>query len=101
MFDAITTHNKVVYLYPNSLYAEISYNSQDETITLLHKHNYPAPKINNDFDWIYDNTDVVYQDCLDVENIKFERINNGIMLNCYPENIIHASPELLKLIRDF
>jgi len=101
MFDAITTHDKVVYLYPNALYAEISYNNHDETITLLHKHNYPVSRISNDFDWAYDNTSLVYQDCLDVENIKFERINNGIMLNCYPETIPAHSIELLELIRDF
>jgi len=33
--------------------------------------------------------------------MKFSKIDNGWMLNCYPENILHKSQELLKQIRDF
>ena len=35
MFDAITNHPNVFYLYPNALYAEIEVDYIDETITLI------------------------------------------------------------------
>ena len=38
MFDAITSHPKVIYLYPNALYAEIDVNYKDNTITLIRGH---------------------------------------------------------------
>ena len=56
MFDAITNHPNVIYLYPNALYAEIEVNYIDETITLIRGHNYPEPEITNGFDWEFDNT---------------------------------------------
>ena len=56
MFDAITNHPNVIYLYPNALYAEIEVNYTDETITLIRGHNYPEPEIKNGFDWEFDNT---------------------------------------------
>ena len=103
MFDAITNHPNVVYLYPNALYAEIEVNYMDETITLIRGHHYPEPEIQNGFDWEFDNThpyefDV---DCLDME---FYQIKNGWMTNCYPENVFLQNTEsifrLLKLIKD-
>jgi len=57
MFNAITTHPKVLYLYPNSLYAEISVEHEKNTITLVKGHNYPSKEIKNGFDWKFDNTD--------------------------------------------
>ena len=56
MFDAITNHPNVLYLYPNALYAEIEVDYIDETITLIRGHNYPEPEITNGFDWEFDNT---------------------------------------------
>ena len=56
MFDAITNHPNVIYLYPNALYAEIEVDYIDETITLIRGHNYPEPEITNGFDWEFDNT---------------------------------------------
>ena len=102
MFDAITSHPNVVYLYPNALYAEIEVNYMDETITLIRGHHYPEPEIQNGFDWEFDNThpyefDV---DCLDME---FYQIKNGWMTNCYPENIFLGNEQLfhlLKIIKD-
>jgi len=44
MFDAITNHPNVIYLYPNALYAEIEVDYIDETITLIRGHNYPNLK---------------------------------------------------------
>jgi len=85
MFDAITSHPNVVYLYPNALYAEIEVDYVDETITLIRGHNYPEPEIANGFDWEFDNTHPYEYDSL-CADMKFYQIENGWMTNCYPEN---------------
>ena len=103
MFNAITNHPNVLYLYPNALYAEIEVNYMDETITLIRGHNYPEPGITNGFDWELDNTHPYEFDsvCLDMEIYKIE---NGWMTNCYPENLFLQNTEqlfkLLKFIKD-
>lgn len=98
-FDAITNHPKVIYLYPNALYAEIKTDYSDNSITLVRGHNYPESKIVNGFDWKYDNSILEYDiNCKDME---FDKIENGWMLNCYPENPIHQSKVLLKMIKEF
>ena len=103
MFDAITNHPNVLYIYPNALYAEIEVNYMDETITLIRGHNYPEPGITNGFDWKFDNTHPYEFDkmCLDMEMYPIE---NGWMTNCYPENVFLKNNEqlvnLLKLIKD-
>ena len=103
MFDAITNHPNVLYLYPNALYAEIEVNYMDETITLIRGHNYPEPGITNGFDWELDNTHPYEFDsvCLDMEIYKIE---NGWMTTCYPENLFLQNTEqlfkLLKAIKD-
>jgi len=57
MFDAITSHPNVLYLYPNALYAEIEVNYIDQTITLIRGHDYPPEDpVTNGFDWEFDNT---------------------------------------------
>ena len=35
MFDAITNHPNVIYLYPNALYAEIEVDYENNLITLI------------------------------------------------------------------
>ena len=103
MFDAITSHPNVLYLYPNALYAEIEVNYVDETITLIRGHNYPEPGITNGFDWELDNTHPYEFDsvCLDMDIYK---IKNGWMTTCYPENIFLKSSQylvdILKTIKD-
>jgi len=103
IFDAVTNHPNVIYLYPNALYAEIEVNYIDETITLIRGHNYPEPGITNGFDWEFDNTHPYEFDsvCLGMDIYK---IKNGWMTNCYPENLFLQNTEqlfkLLKLIKD-
>jgi hypothetical protein len=103
MFDAITSHPNVIYLYPNALYAEIEVNYTDETITLIRGHNYPEKEIINGFDWPFDNTHPYEYDnlCYDME---FYRTAAGWMTNCYPENLFLANTEqlfnILQLIKD-
>ncbi len=76
MFDAITNHPNVFYLYPNALYAEIEVNYMDETITLIRGHNYPEPEITNGFDWEFDNTHPYEFDsaCLEMTIYKTENL---------------------------
>jgi len=97
-FDAITNHPNVVYLYPNALYAEVNLNS-DDTITLIRGHNYPTKDIKNGFDWKFDNSPLEYD--TDCNDLKFYEIDNGVMLNCYPERGIDLNPFLLKLLKDY
>jgi len=98
-FLAITSHPNVIYLYPNALYAEIDFDEELWEISLIRGHNYPDPLIRNGFDWKYDNSLEEYD--VECNNMKFSKIDNGWMLNCYPENVLHKSKELLAQIRDF
>ena len=99
MFDAITSHSNVVFLYPNALYAEVSVNEINNTITLLRGHNYPEITIRNGFEWEYDNTRPFEYD-VECNNWELYAIPNGHMLNCYPENIIWNNESLLKHLKD-
>jgi hypothetical protein len=103
MFDAITNHPNVLYLYPNALYAEIEVNYIDETITLIRGHNYPEPEITNGFDWEFDNTHPFEFDW-ECQSMDIYKIKNGRMTSCYPENLFLKDTsqlfELLKLIKE-
>ena len=103
MFDAITNHPNVLYLYPNALYAEIEVNYIDETITLIRGHNYPEPEIENGFDWEFDNTRP-YEFDSKCKIIDIYKIKNGRMTTCYPENVFLTDSQqlfdLLKAIKD-
>ena len=99
-FDAITNHPNVLYLYPNALYAEIEVNYDQNTITLIRGHAYPEKHIDNGFDWEFDNTRP-YEFDTDCNEMGFDRIDNGWMLNCYPEGAIHKSKVLLEMIKEF
>ncbi len=98
-FDAITNHPNVVYLYPNALYAEIKVDYNNNLMTLHRGHNFPELEIRNGFDWKFDNSHLEYNtDCTDMG---FDKIDNGWMLNCYPERAIHQSKVLLEMIKKF
>ena len=99
MFDAITSHPNVVYLYPNALYAEIEVDYDNDTITLIRGHNYPEPEITNGFDWEFDNTHP-YEYDNNCEIMKFYKIDNGWVTNCYPESPLAAVPVVFKTIKD-
>ncbi len=103
MFDAITNHPNVIYLYPNALYAEIEVDYINETITLIRGHNYPEPEITNGFGWEFDNTHPYEFDSL-CANMEFYQIENGWMTNCYPETFFYEDHQglvnLLKVIKD-
>ena len=104
MFDAVTSHPKVIYLYPNAFYAEIDVNYIDNTITLIRGHDYPPEDpVTNGFDWEFDNTHP-YEFDSECQPMDIYRIKNGHMTTCYPENVFLKNNEqifkLLKLIKD-
>ena len=99
MFNAVTDHPNVLYLYPNALYAEIEVNYIDGTITLIRGHNYPEPEIINGFDWEFDNTHPYEYDNT-CENMEFYKIENGWMTNCYPDVLMKENRILLGEIKN-
>lgn len=99
-FNAVTNHPHVMYLYPNALYAEIITNYENNTITLIRGHGYPEKGISNGFDWKFDNTHPFEFDT-DCNQWEFYEIDNGVMLNCYPENTIPRDESLLRAIKDY
>ena len=99
MFDAITSHPNVIYLYPNALYAEIEVDYDNNTITLIRGHNYPEKEIANGFDWEFDNTHP-YEYDNNCSQMEFYKIDNGWMTNCYPEQILAVSPLVFQMIKN-
>ena len=98
-FKAITDHPHVVYLYPNSLYAQVSIDYWNNTTTLIYGHGYPDKTLRNGFGWQFDNSKFEYdRECT---NWSFTKIDNGIMLNCYPEGRINYDMFLLQAIENF
>ncbi|WP_371504375.1 hypothetical protein [Nitrosopumilus adriaticus] len=98
-FDAITSHHNVIYLYPNALYAEIEVDYDKNTITLIRGHGFPEKNIDNGFDWEFDNTRP-YEFDLECDNWKFYEIDNGKMLNCFPERQIYEDASLLRALKE-
>lgn len=98
-FDAITGHKHVMYLYPNSLYAKVTVNYWNDTMTLVRGHGYPDRTIRNGFDWKFDNSKFEYdREC---KNWNFHEISNGVMLDCYPEGRLDYDLFLLQAIKEF
>jgi len=97
MFDSITSHKNVIYMFPNALYAEVILIG--DKMTLVKGHGYPETSIENGFDWKYDNThpDEFDDKC---ENWKFSKIDNGYQLNCYPDMVIKKRLDILKTLKE-
>lgn len=96
-FDAITSHPDVIFLYPNALYAKVTANYTNNTITLVRGHGYPDPSIRNGFGWSPDNTKYEYNVRCDDWN--FYHQDNYTFLDCYPEYKVLVSKELLLLLQ--
>jgi hypothetical protein len=103
VFDAVTNHPKVIYLYPNAFYGEIEVDYESGLMTLIRGHGYPEPEISNGFDWEFDNTHP-YEYDTECSHMEFYEIDNGWMANCYPEyvftNSIQDTYDILKLIKE-
>ena len=101
MFDAITAHPNIVYLYPNALYAEIAVNYDDNTMTLVRGHNYPEFDIYNGFDYEIEQRFHEYEYDTDCFDWKFIEFKNGHALNCYPDLMLHTDWDLLLALKEF
>jgi hypothetical protein len=99
MFKAITSHNNIIFLYPNALYAEIEIDIANNQITLIRGHGYPESTIVNGFNWENENTHP-YEYDNECNNFEFYKISNGFMLNCYPEQAIWQNSSLLKALKE-
>ena len=102
MFNAITSHDNVIFLYPNALYAQVNVDTTNNLITLVRGHGYPTSNIANGFDWKNENTHP-YEYDTECENWEFyptKGTPNGHMLNCYPEHIIWKDELFLKTLKD-
>ncbi len=99
LFDSITNHPNVFYLYPNALYGEVEIEIVDgiPTMTLVKGHGVNGT--NNAFDWEHENTrpDEFDKECLDYT---WRVVSNGYQLNCYPENAILNNDSILQFIED-
>tara|TARA_B110000438_G_scaffold293941_1_gene334575 strand:- start:166 stop:1116 length:951 start_codon:yes stop_codon:yes gene_type:complete len=100
MFDAISNHPNLIFLFPNALYAEIDVNYDTNTMTLIRGHDYP-PGISNGFDYEIEERFHEYEYDSKCENWEFIEIKNGYHLNCYPEHThILENFEILKKMKD-
>lgn len=108
-FDAISKHNNVVYLYPNSLYVEVSVNYNDWTMKLVKGHGYDNTKTppysiktgiasGNGFGYV---TSSKYEYDMNCKNYKWEQMPNGITPTCWPEFLIKADRNVLQVIKDY
>jgi len=97
-FEAITQHPNVIYLYPHALTSEIQADYSTNTISLIRGPGFPDENVVNGFDWEFDNSE--FFDDWSCINWKFYEINNGYMLNCYPETELpHYGHSILKTIK--
>ncbi len=97
-YDAIVSHKNVIFLYPNALFAQVSYNASDGTVALVKGHRFPSNNIWNAFNWPYDNT-LTEEKNHNCDNWHFRKISNGMQLNCTPNNILHYDSELWEKIK--
>lgn len=97
-FDAITNHPKVVYLYPNALTSQITVDYENNSISLTRGPSHPTNDVKNGFDWIHINSQ--YEQDWDCNSWNFYKIDNGYMLNCYPETFLpNDGYEMLKKLK--
>ena len=97
-FDAITHHPHVIYLFANPLYAQVSVNYENDTITLMRGHGYPTADVKNAFNWKFDNSQHEYD--TSCSNNSFYKVDNGIMWDCYPDKDVFTNMTLLKTIKN-
>jgi hypothetical protein len=65
---------------------------------LIRGHGYPDSSIANGFDWKFDNSNLEYD--VNCNNMTFNIIPNGKMLNCYPAYRTLFDKSLLEAIKE-
>jgi len=97
-FDAIVNHPNVIYLYPNALTSQISVNYETNLISLIRGPAHPTPDVISGFEWKHTNTQ--YEKDWNCNSWNFYKIDNGYMLNCYPETFLPDNGyEILKKLK--
>jgi len=97
-FRAITAHPNVVYLYPNALTSKVEVDHASGLITLVRGPSYPDSDTKSGFDWKHDNSEFFTD--WDCHSWEFYPVENGHMLNCYPETFLPGDGyEMLKALR--
>ncbi|NHI03623.1 hypothetical protein DYY67_2259 [Candidatus Nitrosotalea sp. TS] len=96
-FDAITSHPHVIFLYPNALYAKVTANYDNGTITLIHGHGYPDASVKNGFGWSPRQSKYEYN--VKCKDWNFYHESNYTFLDCYPEYHVLVSEEMLLLLQ--
>ena len=100
-FEAITNHPKVIYLYPNSNYAQVKVDYGKNTVSLVRGHEYPPDDpVSNGFNWKYEELNHPWEYNTECKDWEFIKVDNGYMLDCYPELILSSDRDLLKMIKN-
>jgi len=100
-FEAITNHPKVIYLYPNSNYAQVEVDYEKNTVSLVRGHGYPPDDpVSNGFNWKYEELNHPWEYNTECKDWEFIKVDNGYMLDCYPELILSSDRDLLKMIKN-
>lgn len=97
-FNAIKNHKNVLYLYPNSMYVEVSVNYKDLTMSLVKGHGYPEKSFSNGFGYETSSQHEYDFNCI---NYKWEQRSNGIQPTCWPEFLIKSDRNFLQTITDY
>lgn len=97
-FDAIKNHSHVVYLYPNAMYAKVSVDYSNQTMTLIRGHGYPTKNILNGFDYVITSQ---YEYDVNCKNYGWKERPNGIGLTCWPEYLITYDRQVLQVLLDY
>lgn len=99
-FDAITHHSNVIYLYPGALTSEVTVNYDKNSISLIHEESKSARKYTKTgFNWKLDNSQ--YFNDWDCNTWQFYKVENGYMLDCYPETFLpNNGYKILEAIRN-
>lgn len=82
-FEAITNHPRVLMLYADALHAEVSYDKEDKTVTLVRGHGY---KVDEAFNWTRANPSEEEKDIVCMNKTLLRHVNIQY-LPCYPEDI--------------
>lgn len=95
-FDAIMSHKNVIYLYPNSAYAQVSIDYNDWAMTLVQGHHYKG--MDNGFNFMTSSNNEYNLNC---NNWKWQKMPNGMELTCWPEFLIMEDRSILQELKDY